>query len=448
MQGHDRVRHADLLCGAGGQSIPILRLCHRVRHAIGVGERDAHLNAVSRRDVALRLDVLPGGVVALRPDEREHVTLTTILAHEGRRQPETPTGLDVGREAEDRRGQQVHLVVDDQAPVAGVEDLQVRVDPLALGRHDLIGRDGHGPDLLASPGVLADLVRCQRRATEQFVPPLAGGHGVRHQDQSRGLGERHRERAHDGLARAAGQHDDARASVPEALGRLRLVRARLPRLGVESDRMPFAIDVPGDILSGPAELHESLLQVAPLAGVDSDGDVVQADTEERRDLATAQHLLQNGGVQRLEHKAVHRVVVELEAPVPGHRLGHVDEQGVRNGIPRVAQERVDHLLGIVAGGAGVPEAQRGEPVGVDVLRGPLQLGEGGDRLATVAGLGVVHLQQEGLVALDDQRAVGHRVTLRTLARGCAAKVSPHPTTRGARDLPGPWRLKRERPWVT
>ena len=55
-------------------------------------------------------------------------------------------------------GQQVHLVVDDEAPVAGVEQLEVRVDALPLGREHLVGRDGDRADLLAGAGVLADLV--------------------------------------------------------------------------------------------------------------------------------------------------------------------------------------------------------------------------------------------------------------------------------------------------
>ena len=37
----------------------------------------------------------------------------------------------------------------------------------------------------------------------------------------------------------------------------------------------------------------------------------------------------------------------------------------------------------------------------------LELGEGGDGPAGLLGLRVVDLEQEGLVALDDQRAVGH-----------------------------------------
>ena len=43
----------------------------------------------------------------------------------------------------------MNLVIDDQAPVAGLEKLQVGVHTLTFGRDDLIGGDGDGPHLLA-----------------------------------------------------------------------------------------------------------------------------------------------------------------------------------------------------------------------------------------------------------------------------------------------------------
>ena len=115
-----------------------------------------------------------GRVVPLRADQREHVALAAVLADQRRGQAEPAAGLQVGGHPEDRRRQQVHLVVDDQAPVAGVEQLEVGVDALPAGRHHLVRRDGDRPDLLAGAGVLADLVLGQRRAPEQLVASTAG----------------------------------------------------------------------------------------------------------------------------------------------------------------------------------------------------------------------------------------------------------------------------------
>ena len=99
---------------------------------------------------------------------------------------------------------------------------------------------------------------------------------------------------------------------------------------------------------------------------------------------------------------------ELEAAVAAHRLGDLGEQGVRHRETRVGDERVDDCLRVQARGARVPQGQRRDPIGVDVLGGALQLGEGGDGTAGLPCLGVGDLQEDGLVGLDDERAVGGR----------------------------------------
>ena len=86
------------------------------------------------------------------------------------------------------------------------------------------------------------------------------------------------------------------------------------------------------------------------------------------DLLGAQHLLEHRPVGADQHQPVRRVLLQAQPPVAGHRLGDVDEQRVRDGVAGVGQQRVDDLLGVVAGGAGVPQAERRQPVGVDVLR--------------------------------------------------------------------------------
>ena len=98
---------------------------------------------------------------------------------------------------------------------------------------------------------------------------------------------------------------------------------------------------------------------------------------------------------------------QLEPAVARHGLGDVDEQRVGHGVAAVGEQRVDDLLGVHPGRAGVPQPQRGQPVGVDVLRRPLQLGEGRDRPPARRRVGVVDLEQQRAVGLDDQGAVGH-----------------------------------------
>ena len=180
----------------------------------------------------------------------------------------------------------MHLVVDDQAPVAGVEQLQVRVDALPPGRHHLVRGDGDRADLLALAGVLADLVLGEGGPPQQLVLPLPRGHGVGDEDERGRPGPGHGARADQRLARPAGQDDDARAAVPEAVDGLGLVRPQVPRgravraLAVQVDGVGLAVDVAGEVLRGPAELEQDLLDVAALARVDDDG--VRGDRGPRR----------------------------------------------------------------------------------------------------------------------------------------------------------------------
>jgi hypothetical protein len=93
------------------------------------------------------------------------------------------TRLQVGGELEDRCGKQMHLVVDDEAPVQRIQEREVRVLAFPLRREDLIGRDGDRLDLLGLTRVLADLLGGQRRALEQLVAPLARADGVGDEDE-------------------------------------------------------------------------------------------------------------------------------------------------------------------------------------------------------------------------------------------------------------------------
>src|SRR5918996_1668145 len=121
----------------------------------------------------------------------------------------------------------------------------------------------------------------------------------------------------------------------------------------------------------------------------------------------AQHLLEYGPVGRVQDQAVYRVGFQAEPAVACHRLGDVDEQGVGHRVAGECQQRVDDLLGVVAGRAGVPESEWREPIGVDVLWRPLQLRERRYGATARVGLVMVDLEEQGLVALDDQWSVGH-----------------------------------------
>ena len=170
--GDELAHDAELRGRGGGEPVALVVGGCRVREPLGLRQVDPHLVAGGGGDEALRLDLLPRRVEALGPDEGEHVALAAVLAHERGGEAEPAPRLQLGGELEHRRGQQVHLVVDHEAPVEGVEQREVGVLALPLGGEDLVRRDRDRLDLLHLPRVLADLLGREARAAQQLVAPL------------------------------------------------------------------------------------------------------------------------------------------------------------------------------------------------------------------------------------------------------------------------------------
>jgi hypothetical protein len=138
-------------------------------------------------------------------------TRTSLQVASAMKQPQPAARLDVGGDAEDRGGQQVDLVVDDQPPVALVEDVEVGelLGLVVAVGEDLVGRQGDRADLLALAGVLGDLGLLQVGLVEDLAPPLLDGGDAGGQHQGGALHQRHARQADDRLAGAARQDDDA-----------------------------------------------------------------------------------------------------------------------------------------------------------------------------------------------------------------------------------------------
>ena len=111
---------------AGREPVALLRLGGRVGEPLAprAGSPAPRRSRPARSSPAPRCPST-GRRTASGPIRREHVALAAVLAHQRRGQPDPAPGLEVGGHPEDRRRQQVDLVVDDQAPVAGVEQLEV-----------------------------------------------------------------------------------------------------------------------------------------------------------------------------------------------------------------------------------------------------------------------------------------------------------------------------------
>ena len=299
---HELAHDAQLGRSRRRQAVPLVVGARGVLEPLLGGQVDADLVAGCGGDEALRLDLLPRGVEALGTDEREHVGLAAVLADERRGEAEATPRLQLGGQLEDRGGEQVHLVVDDEAPVEGVEQGEVGVLALPLRGEDLVGRDRDRLDLLDRTRVLAHLILGQRRALQQLAAPLPCAHGVGHEDQGRGVGLRHRPGADERLARAAGQHDDAGAAGEEVVDRLLLVVAQVPVVLDQVDLVRGAGRVAGGVLGGPAELEQLLLDLAARPGHQRPLGGRASHAEELADLGAARDLGEHRGIRRCDQQ--------------------------------------------------------------------------------------------------------------------------------------------------
>jgi hypothetical protein len=167
--------------------------------------------------------------------------------------------------------------------------------------------------------------------------------------------------------------------------------AQKPAVLIELDRVRFAVDVAGQILSRPTGLEQPLLEPAALGGVHQHGVVVYPGPQHRGDLAVPEHFFEHGTVQRDQCQPVRGMLHQLQPPVAAHGVHKVDQQRLGHRIPGEAHQRVDDLFSVMTRGARVPQRQGGDPVGVDVFGGALKLREGRNRGARRAGRWMVDL---------------------------------------------------------
>ena len=167
-------RTAAILAGADArQAVPVVVGRRGVLQSVVGGQIDADLVGGGRYET-LRLDLLPRRIESLGTDATEHVALTAVLAHERGGEADAAPRLQISGELEYGGGKQMHLVIDDEAPVQSIQQREVRVLALPLRRQDLVGGDRDRLDFFGLAGVLADLLGGERGALEQLVAPFAG----------------------------------------------------------------------------------------------------------------------------------------------------------------------------------------------------------------------------------------------------------------------------------
>ncbi len=176
----------------------------------------------------------------------------------------------------------MNFVVDDEAPIALVEQLEVRelLGLLVAVGEDLIGGERHRADVLRVAGVLGDLVLGEVGLVEDFAVPLLDGGDAGGQHQRGALHHGHRRDADDGLAGPAGQDDDAAAAANVAagikdVGRFALIIAHdegqpAPRHLAQVNRQSRAFGVAGQVFRGIADRDQRLLQHTAKGRIDEE----------------------------------------------------------------------------------------------------------------------------------------------------------------------------------
>src|SRR6266496_898132 len=137
------------------------------------------------RNPALLLQFTPRHIVFLGSDQTKDICFTPIFTYQGCCQPQTPACLNLGCDAENWRGQQVDLVVDNESPVITGEEREVR-EVFLLGifsvlsssapiGEDLIGADGNRSDVFPFFRVFSDPLGCNIRFVDPRIarPPVA-----------------------------------------------------------------------------------------------------------------------------------------------------------------------------------------------------------------------------------------------------------------------------------
>jgi hypothetical protein len=357
----------------------------------------------------------------------------------------------------------VHLVVHDQTPVLAREELEV-LELAGLGAppgEHLVGRDRHRADALLVAGVLAHLVGPQVGLVQQLLAPLAHRDRVGGQHQRLLAHQAHHAQRHDGLAGAAGQHDHAVAAGDaargvEGLGRVRLVGAQAEgparaRIRAQLDRELVADQVAAAVVHRVADLDQRLLDRAARERREVDAPVLAQ--HQLADALVAQHVGQRVGIIGDELEALRGALDALDAQqavAPDPAL-HLVEHVARHRHAGEVLEDLRDALGGHADRGRVPDRDRRDAVGVQVVRALLQLGEERQLVARLGearvllgqrpALGVLgrpavgidlrahRVQHQRAVALHDQRVVeAHHRSTSAFARarreraGCSSRA--------------------------
>ena len=306
------------------------------------------------------------------------------------------------------------LVIDDQAPFALVEQLEVLKPALLVctPSEDVVGGDGDRSNVLGLPGVFSDCLTGQCGFVDQLSNPLTSRCDAGRQYNSRGLQEGHARQADDGFTGTAGQHNDrgsaARGSRGvERLGSFPLItpkaeRQPSSRLGAQSHIKSLALDVASQVFDGVADFDQRLLEPASLGRINKE--LPRSDTpgEQRGHSLMASQFL---GERRFRNAKQETPVIprQLQFSVAPGVVGNLDFDVTRHIVLGEPAQLVADPFGGHAGGTRVPDRERRDSIGVNMLGRLHKLCEAGQCIPSLDVGRTIHFDQNRKVTLHDER---------------------------------------------
>ena len=100
-------------------------ICIQVSIPLFLRQVESYLDAAHFGNKSFTLKISPRHVVDSGTDESEDLVFASIFSHKGCRQAKATTRLNLRRETENRSGQHVHFVVDDESPVMIGEEIKM-----------------------------------------------------------------------------------------------------------------------------------------------------------------------------------------------------------------------------------------------------------------------------------------------------------------------------------
>ena len=358
-----------------------------------------------------------------------------VFAHERGGKAQAASGLHFGTQTEHRSRQQVHFVVNHQAPLFLTKEREVReflldfffgqIIDIGIGffvgllgtltlRQNLVGRHRHGADFLDFAGVFLHLVESQVRLVANFTNPLTRSRNVRRQNQGLSLYQSHRGKANHGLTRTARQHNHARTALfgtarVEHLGSFLLVVAESKRLSAhrrftQVNRKRIAHGITGQVFHRETRIREGHLQVAAAFRVHFGVQVVNKLKNERFHLLEVADFGEHVLVIGFDNQLV-AFFLKTQQTITVHVILNFRNDGFRNREATLAFETFQNFGCTKARRSGVPQAEGANLVGMQMLGALDQFGERGNRVAgSFVGRGI-NLHHNFHITLNNNGAI-------------------------------------------